>query len=684
LLSGITVSGTAVANNAPTANAGPDRTITLPDNTVTLTGSGTDSDGSIASYSWTKVSGPAGGTIQTPATAGTSITGLAAGTYVYRLTVTDNLGATDTDDVNVIVNNAPAPAPPANVAPVANAGADRNITLPTNTVTLNGSGTDSDGTIASYSWTKISGPAGGNIQTPAAASTSVTGLNAGTYVYRLTVTDNAGATDSDDVQVVVNNSTAPSPSNQAPVANAGADLVLTLPTNTATLNGSGTDADGSVASYAWTKVSGPSGGNIQSANTASTQITAMTAGTYVFRLTVTDNNGAQDTDDVQVVVNNAPAAASNQPPIANAGTNISITLPTSTATLNGSGPDPDGTIASYSWTKVSGPAGGTLGTPNQASTSVSGLLQGTYVFRLTVTDNVGGRATDDVQVVVNAAPVAPNQAPIANAGRDQSITLPVSSVTLDGSASRDADGTITTYSWRKVSGPAGGSLSNGGSQKAVANGLVKGEYEYELTVTDDRGGTSTDRVKVTVIKVNKKPVLVTVDTAYVTLPVQNTELSAVDSYDPDGTISSYEWTYVSGPQSPRMLTPRNAKTIITDLVQGTYRFTVSATDNDNDRSSSAVVVIVQPNSGRRIVPDVNIYPNPAVNQVNVQINTLLNGKTTLTFYDMNGKPVLTDVFTKVSNKATRQVNIARLPKGTYGILIQVELAEPVVEKLVKF
>jgi hypothetical protein len=45
---------------------------------------------------------------------------------------------------------------------------------------------------------------------------------------------------------------------------------------------------------------------------------------------------------------------------------------------------------------------------------------------------------------------------------------------------------------------------------------------------------------------------------------------------------------------------------------------------------------------------------------------------------------MTDVFTKASRKAVRQVNIARLPKGTYGILIQVDQAEKVVEKLVKF
>ena len=66
--------------------------------------------------------------------------------------VTDNKGATGLDTVQVTVNAA-------NIAPTANAGIDQSIKLPTSTVTLSGSGTDPDGTISAYRWTKISGPA---------------------------------------------------------------------------------------------------------------------------------------------------------------------------------------------------------------------------------------------------------------------------------------------------------------------------------------------------------------------------------------------------------------------------------------------------------------------------------------------------------------------------------------------
>jgi hypothetical protein len=98
----------------------------------------------------------------------------------------------------------------ANQSPSANAGADQSIVLPASSVSLSGSGSDADGWIATYSWTKISGPAGSSFTAPSSASTTVNGLVQGFYTFRLTVTDNQGATASDDVNVTVNGSTPPS------------------------------------------------------------------------------------------------------------------------------------------------------------------------------------------------------------------------------------------------------------------------------------------------------------------------------------------------------------------------------------------------------------------------------------------------------------------------------------------
>ena len=79
------------------------------------------------------------------------------------------------------------------------------------------------------------------IVSPGAATTDINALVGGVYQFQLTVTDNSGASSTDIVQVTV---------NQAPVANAGADKLVNLPTNTVTITGSGTDADGTIATYA--------------------------------------------------------------------------------------------------------------------------------------------------------------------------------------------------------------------------------------------------------------------------------------------------------------------------------------------------------------------------------------------------------------------------------------------------
>lgn len=98
----------SASNASPSANAGTDQTITLPTTSVTLGGSGTDSDGSISSYLWSLVSGGSV-TFVSPTSASTVVNGLTTGTYVFRLTVTDNGGATGTDDITVTVNAAPGP-----------------------------------------------------------------------------------------------------------------------------------------------------------------------------------------------------------------------------------------------------------------------------------------------------------------------------------------------------------------------------------------------------------------------------------------------------------------------------------------------------------------------------------------------------------------------------------------------
>jgi hypothetical protein len=94
-------------NHIPVADAGPSQTITLPVESVTLTGTGTDANGKIATYLWEQVSGPSASVIVNPGAPSTVLQGLIQGTYVFQLSVFDNLGGIGTDTTVVTVNPSP-------------------------------------------------------------------------------------------------------------------------------------------------------------------------------------------------------------------------------------------------------------------------------------------------------------------------------------------------------------------------------------------------------------------------------------------------------------------------------------------------------------------------------------------------------------------------------------------------
>lgn len=186
-----------------------------------------------------------------------------------------------------------------------------------------------------------------------------------------------------------------------------------------------------------------------------------------------------------------PPPPDNQKPTANAGVDAEITLPVSEYTLQGSGNDSDGTIVVYKWEKIEGGTA-VITTPNLPVTKVTGLVQGVYRFRLTVTDDKGATAFDDVYVTVKPAPVI-NLPPSADAGPDTEHTL---SVQLSGTAV-DVDGQIVGVKWEQVSGPQV-SISNADKNNAsfIPGGV--GVYEFIFSVTDDKGAVVSDKKRVVV------------------------------------------------------------------------------------------------------------------------------------------------------------------------------------------
>ncbi len=199
-------------------------------------------------------------------------------------------------------------APTGNKPPVAYAGINRVIVLPEDSLEIIRSGTNTDGTIVNYSWRKISGPVQLTLINSIPSNIKLKNLAEGSYDFELKVTDNLGSFTNDTVSVHVIRGIS---HNQPPVANAGPDAVITLPVDSIEITGSGTDTDGSIINYTWTKISGPQQYNILNPNAATIKVSQLTQGGYTFQLAVTDKGGLIATDSMKLIVN----GSLNQPPV---------------------------------------------------------------------------------------------------------------------------------------------------------------------------------------------------------------------------------------------------------------------------------------------------------------------------------------------------------------------------------
>ncbi|HYF68340.1 MAG TPA: PKD domain-containing protein [Ohtaekwangia sp.] len=465
----------AKQNKGPVANAGADKVLTLPTNSVTLTASAKDEDGKIASYKWTKKSGGEA-TLKNAATPSLIVSNLAEGSYTFQVVASDNDGGQDADDVIVTVKEQ------SNKVPVANAGSDKVLTLPTNSITLTASAKDEDGKIASFKWTKKSGGEA-TLKNAATPSLIVSNLAEGSYKFQVVATDDDGGQDADDVIVTVKKQ-----SNKVPVANAGSDKVLTLPTNSITLTASAKDEDGKIASYKWIKKSGAEAA-LKNTLTPALIVSNLSIGTYVFQVTAIDDDGGQGHDEVIVTVN--ANNNTNRPPVANAGSDKTLTLPANSLVLDAKGSDPDGDALAFSWNQQAGePA--IMKNASTPRVEISGLTHGQYVFRLTVKDNKGGVHTDDVQVTVQGGSSG-SGAITAFAGPDQTIEVPVASITIFGSGKSTSE--IVAYQWTQVTGKAVRLENTTGAQLRLVDITHEGTCAFKLWVKDSQGRTDVDHVR---------------------------------------------------------------------------------------------------------------------------------------------------------------------------------------------
>jgi len=394
----VTLSGATAppVNQAPVVNAGSDQAISLPAS-VNLTGTATD-DGlpnppSALTTTWTKVSGPGTVTFGNTNALSTTASFSIDGTYVLRLTGSDSL-LSASDDLTVTVNPAGLPGSLSG----SNALSPTNVNLSSGSPTdwahwgLNGANSfnhKSGVTQQISNFTKIGSGStqqyGNNPTlfswTGGTPSSSATNTSTGIYVIGM----------NNGFQVTVPaDTTARTLKMYVGLWAAGGRFEASL-------------SDGSAPTYVDTSISnsaGTSNGvytlNYQAGSPGQTL-------TVKWFVNTTFNQWSNVTLQGATLATSGPPV--NQPPVVNAGSDQSVSLPSS-ANVSGTATD-DGlpnppSVMTTSWTKVSGPGTVTFGNANALSTTASFSIDGTYVLRLTGSDSVLS-GSDDLTVTVNPA-----------------------------------------------------------------------------------------------------------------------------------------------------------------------------------------------------------------------------------------------------------------------------------------
>lgn len=311
-------------------------------------------------------------------------------------------------------------------------------------------------------WSQIAGPAA-IIVNPTDLNTEVTNLIAGnSYTFRISTICGDGALTYQDVTHSVKAIT---------VANAGPDATY-CPGAVASLSG---NAPISNETGVWT--GGGNGISINNPNspTSALTISAGSSGSATLHWTITNSDGCTSTDDV-IITNRGGIT-----PVS-AGSNQTLSQcysSTQSTTLNGSyaGSGIDGQIGT--WSIVSGPNIPTIVNPNSSNTSVTNLIQGTYVFRWTVTGPCASGIAQ-VQVTVPAPTADITQANVI--GGDQVFCDPtITSTVLSGSVPQYINETVT---WAQTSGPSVTITSPHSPVTSITGLLSPNTYTFSYTINN--------------------------------------------------------------------------------------------------------------------------------------------------------------------------------------------------------
>ncbi len=277
----------------------------------------------------------------------------------------------------------------------------------------------------------------------------------------------------------------------------------------------------------------------------------------------------------------------NTAPVANAGVTQNVTVGT-LVTLDGSGSrDADNDQITYLWELVNKPTGSAaaLTTTTSAKPQLTADLAGTYTINLIVND---GKTKSTASIISVIASVT-NSAPVANPGINKNVQVGTE-ITLDGTASTDANSDTLTYKWVLLGKPTTSSavLSSTTSPNPKLTADVMGIYTVTLVVNDGKEDSAAVPITIVASSSNSAP------TANAGL-AQNVVVGSMVTMDGTGSTDAnndpitYRWSWGTKPtgSAAALSSASTAKPTFTADVAGTYVLTLIVNDGKQDSAIAA-------------------------------------------------------------------------------------------------
>ena len=199
----------------------------------------------------------------------------------------------------------------------------------------------------------------------------------------------------------------------------------------------------------------------------------------------------------------------------------------------------------------------------------------------------------------------PNRAPAANAGTDQTV-FKAATVTLEGGASADPDGSTLTYRWTQTAGTAITLSSSTGSRPTFSAPNVSGVLTFSLVVNDGRIGSPADSVSVTVQ--NRAPVANAGADADIEAGTLFT-LNGLASTDPDQDAITHEWIQLAGPAVALAAVGPGRMRFVSPPADARLEFGLTAHDGESASAQDVVIINVTKQSAN-LPPVVYAPANP--------------------------------------------------------------------------